>query len=108
MYFFNVPKASLDTWTKIEPTIIVNGQYIKIKFICEKDFLLSDIIKNYAGVIYIVVIQLSNYLLDIGFHYVLSNKINQDKLEVIIKVHFKKCDNQFHKTKYFLIIFIII
>jgi len=29
-------------------------------------------------------IELSNYLLDRGFHYVLSNKMNQDKLEVII------------------------
>lgn len=29
-------------------------------------------------------IELSNYLLDRGFHYVLSSKMNQDKLEVII------------------------
>lgn len=33
-------------------------------------------------------IELSKYLLDIGFDYVLSNKMNQDKLEVIIKVNF--------------------
>ncbi|KAF0684835.1 MADF domain-containing protein, partial [Aphis craccivora] len=33
-------------------------------------------------------IELSNYLLDIGFHYVLSNKMNQDKLEVITKQFF--------------------
>lgn len=28
-------------------------------------------------------IDLSTYLLDIGFHYVLTNKMNQDKLEVL-------------------------
>lgn len=46
--FFGVPKASVETWTKIVSTI--NGHDTKIKFVCEKHFLSRDIIKNYAGV----------------------------------------------------------
>lgn len=45
--FFGVPKASVDTWTKIVSTI--NGHDTKVKFVCEKHFLPKDIIKNYAA-----------------------------------------------------------
>jgi len=32
-------------------------------------------------------IDLTKYLLDIGFYYVLTNKMNQDKLEVLILIY---------------------
>lgn len=47
LYFFGVPKTSVDTWTKIISTI--NGQDTKIMFVCEKYCLPQDKIKNYAG-----------------------------------------------------------
>jgi len=47
-------------------------------------------------------LDLSKYLLDIGFHYVLTYKMNQDKLEVLIICNVKMLKN-IKKINYFVL-----
>jgi len=56
--FFSIPKASFSSWTEIIKSI--NGCDTKIKFICEKHFLPKDIVKTYAGVEVLYIINIIN------------------------------------------------
>jgi hypothetical protein len=64
--------------------MVVDGQITKDQFLTKST-------AEGLRVTILSTIELSQYLLSCGFHYVLSNKFNQDPLEVIFYFRFKEC-----------------